>query len=236
MKTNKNVYVCDRCGKQFQGYGGNANIFCSNQCYWDSKKKQIIKICIECGRKYKKPPSAHRSKFCSRECFHKHISRNSIDVPCKTCGKLIHKWQSQVYPSGNIYCSRQCATEAIKKPGWKETISFKLNSNIRGAIGKSLRGNKHGRHWEFLVGYTLADLKKHLERRFKKGMTWDNHGITGWHIDHKIPKTMFNFIKPEDDDFKKCWALKNLRPMWYKENIIKSNKIDKHFQPSLIFA
>ena len=54
-----------------------------------------------------------------------------------------------------------------------------------------------------------------------------------WHIDHIIPKSVFNFTKPEHEDFKRCWALKNLQPLWAEENISKFNKLDKHFQPTL---
>jgi len=110
---------------------------------------------------------------------------------------------------------------------------FRVQQNIRRAIGKALAGNKNGRHWETLVGYTLKKLKRHLEEQFTEGMTWDNYGIRGWHIDHIIPRTAFNFSKSEHIDFKRCWALKNLRPMWFIDNIRKSNKIDKPFQPCL---
>ena len=67
----------------------------------------------------------------------------------------------------------------------------------------------------------------------KNGMTWETHGKYGWHIDHKIPISAFNFESPKDLDFKKCWALINLQPMWAKENIRKGAKVEKPFQPSL---
>lgn len=62
---------------------------------------------------------------------------------------------------------------------------FKLNKNISVGIRESLNGNKNGRRWEGLVGYTIENLKKHLEKQFIDGMSWDNYGE--WHIDHKIP-------------------------------------------------
>jgi hypothetical protein len=55
----------------------------------------------------------------------------------------------------------------------------------------------------------------------------------GWHINHVIPISAFNFSSPEDIDFKKCWALKNLRPLWAKDNFSKNARLDKPFQPSL---
>jgi hypothetical protein len=107
-----------------------------------------------------------------------------------------------------------------------------LNNRISIAIRVSLRGNKRGRSWESLVGYTLDQLKCHIEKQFTIGMSWENHGQ--WHIDHKIPIAAFNYQSPEDTDFKKCWALKNLRPMWAVENIKKKDRIETPFQPSLL--
>jgi hypothetical protein len=107
----------------------------------------------------------------------------------------------------------------------------KLNMNISYGIWLSLNGTKKHRHWEDLVGYTVADLKSHLENLFISGMGWDNYGI--WHVDHKIPKSAFNFSCAEDIDFKKCWALSNLQPMWGIDNVIKGKKLSKPFQPSL---
>lgn len=95
----------------------------------------------------------------------------------------------------------------------------------------SLLKNKTGRKWESIAGYSLKKLKTHLEKQFKDGMTWENYGK--WHIDHIIPISAFNFETAEDIDFKKCWALKNLQPLWAKENLSKNNKLSKPFQPSL---
>ena len=122
------------------------------------------------------------------------------------------------------YSKKRCVVDLV----------FRLNKTIRSAVGDSLRGNKKGARWEKICGYTLEKLRKHLERQFIDDMSWSNYGRDGWVIDHKIPISVFNFTKPNHEDFKKCWALSNLQPMWAKENIIKSDKLDKHFQPSLL--
>ena len=113
----------------------------------------------------------------------------------------------------------------------KKDIGFRLNMSVAGGIGRSIRGNKNGKHWEDLIGYTLSDLKKHLEKQFMGSIVWENYGE--WHIDHKIPISAFNFTKPEHADFKRCWALSNLQPMWASENLSKGNKLKEAFQPSL---
>jgi len=108
----------------------------------------------------------------------------------------------------------------------------RINNAIRSTISRALKGNKRGRKWMVLTGYNLKQLKEHLENQFTDGMSWDNYGK--WHIDHKIPITAFNFENPEDIDFKRCWSLKNLQPLWAVENISKHNKINHPFQPSLL--
>lgn len=65
--------------------------------------------------------------------------------------------------------------------------------------------------------YSSEELKLHLERQFVVGMCWDNYG-THWHIDHIVPLSSF---APDD---RAAWCLSNLRPLWAKENLEKSDK------------
>jgi len=111
---------------------------------------------------------------------------------------------------------------------------FKLNRDISRVILRSLKGNKNGRHWESLVGYTVNDLIKHLKKTLPKGYTLqDFMDGSKLHIEHIIPISAFNFDNYNQIDFKRCWALSNLRLLPAHENFIKSNKIDTPFQPSL---
>jgi hypothetical protein len=112
---------------------------------------------------------------------------------------------------------------------------FRLNKIMGSSMWYSLRGNKKETHWERLVDYTIDDLIEHLESKFTDEMSWENAGPY-WHIDHIIPISKFNFEKPEDFDFKRCWALENLQPLEAIENLKKNNKLEKPFQPSLIFG
>ena len=100
---------------------------------------------------------------------------------------------------------------------------YRLNRGIRKRMCESLNGNKGNKHWENLVGYTLRDLKQHLEKLFSERMSWKNYGK--WHIDHKIPISLWKYEMPEDREFKQCWALTNLQPLWARENIAKHNKV-----------
>ena len=100
---------------------------------------------------------------------------------------------------------------------------YYLNQRMRQAIGVDV-GN--GYQWESYVGYNRNDLKKHLESKFTDDMSWDN--MDKWHIDHIVPKSSFHYFKnPYNQNFKDCWALSNLQPLWSKDNLSKGCKIIK---------
>lgn len=117
----------------------------------------------------------------------------------------------------------------------RSTSKGYLSHNISKAIGKALKGDKAGRHWENLVGYSLKQLYRRLKKTIPKGYTWQDYLDGKLHIDHKTPVSVFNFEEPEDTDFQRCFALKNLQLLPARENIIKSNKLEGHFQPSFRF-
>ncbi|MDC8803936.1 hypothetical protein PRZ61_10860 [Halomonas pacifica] len=73
-----------------------------------------------------------------------------------------------------------------------------------------------------ILGYTPEQLREHLERQFVKGMSWENHG-TEWHIDHIIPISRLLAQGETDPAVINC--LSNLRPLWAKDNLSKSNQV-----------
>lgn len=73
---------------------------------------------------------------------------------------------------------------------------------------------------EAFAGYSTADLKRHLERQFTKGMTWQAFCEGRIHIDHIVPLSSFDLSNP--DELKAAWALTNLRPLWGKDNLCKA--------------
>lgn len=116
----------------------------------------------------------------------------------------------------------------------RATIKGNLDHRMSNYIHQSLQGKKERKSWKRFVGFSLEQLKKHLEKQFLSGMTWENRKL--WHIDHIIPVSAFNYSNPDHIDFKRCWALKNLQPLWKIDNIKKSNKLDRPFQPSLLIG
>lgn len=99
----------------------------------------------------------------------------------------------------------------------------KIVHNLCARINKYIKLNKITKNNKSIkyIGCTPNELKSHLESQFTDGMSWDNYGMYGWHIDHIIPKSL---IKTEEDLIK-ISHYTNLQPLWAKDNLSKGNKI-----------
>jgi hypothetical protein len=114
-------------------------------------------------------------------------------------------------------------------------LQARISHMIRLALYNSNSSKNGNRSFDYL-DYTAQELKEHLEQHFESWMTWDNWGVYRagwddndqstwtWQIDHIIPQSRLPYTSMEDDNFKKCWALENLRPLSAKQNVLRGNK------------
>ncbi len=133
--------------------------------------------------------------------------------------EYFRKWKAR-----NPEFARECNLWACKKR--LSTVKGNIEHKMGTAMRKALKSNKAGRRWEKLVGYDLDELKAHLQCKFKNGMTWELFIAGQIHIDHIIPKSLFKYETPSDSEFKQCWGLANLQPLWAKDNCVKHNKCE----------
>lgn len=100
----------------------------------------------------------------------------------------------------------------------------RLHKRVASGVRRLLLSNglKKAARTESAVGWTVAELRAHLELQFLPGMTWGN--MAEWHIDHIVPLVAFEVVGADCQEFKRAWALSNLRPLWAKENLIKNAK------------
>ena len=101
---------------------------------------------------------------------------------------------------------------------------YKLEYNLRNRIKmflKTTKFNKIKSGTLSIVGCTTIELKEYLENQFVDGMSWDNHGLYGWHIDHIIPMSS---ATNEEDLYKLCHYT-NLQPLWATDNLKKGTTI-----------
>lgn len=107
----------------------------------------------------------------------------------------------------------------------REDPKYRLGARTRTAVYTCLKERDVAKYRTTfdILGYTLEELMSHLEKQFTEGMSWDNYGE--WHVDHKIPMASFNFETVEDREFKLCWCLDNLQPLWGPDNLSKGTKL-----------
>jgi hypothetical protein len=98
-------------------------------------------------------------------------------------------------------------------------INAKIASLIRTRIRETLKLNnaKKSNSSMKLLGCSVDFLREYLELKFTNGMTWENHGLYGWHIDHIIPCSLFNL--EDKDEQKLCFHYTNLQPLWATREI-----------------
>jgi len=98
---------------------------------------------------------------------------------------------------------------------------LKLKKVLRNRLLIAIKSNyKNGSAVKDL-GCSIRELKIYLESKFQPGMTWENHRIKGWHIDHIVPLSKFDLSNKEE--FLKACHYTNLQPLWALDNILKGN-------------
>jgi hypothetical protein len=118
----------------------------------------------------------------------------------------------------------------------------KLRHSVSILVRFNINGIKCGSILKFLP-YTIQELKDHLEKQFEPWMNWNNWGVYDskiwndndqstwtWQLDHIIPQSDLPYISMEDDNFKKCWELSNLRPYSAKQNLLDGTQRTRHFK------
>jgi hypothetical protein len=180
----------------------------------------MIKICKKCNiekplenfYKEKKIKDGYRNSC--KQCDIVRISRyNSLN-------KERHRDVQKKWRSNNRYKDNKRCYDSYRKR-LKNNISFRVSTNIAQIVRKRLKkiGSHKQKNTASIIGCSTDFLKSHLESLFQTGMTWENYGLCGWHIDHICPISQ---AISRDDAFK-LNHYSNLQPLWAKDNRIKSD-------------
>ena len=205
--------------------------------------------CLNCNAVYTK--KTYRHKYCSSDCKvedRKRIEReeslkNRPYIRCRECGIICKPVKKDGVTCGKEPCVSESRRKfkltndlAAKKPGGHRYEQFReyqnnyikhpknnLSKRIRSGVRNALKGKRKKSKTFDSLDFTIDELFEHLEKQFVDGMGW--HNMSEWHIDHIIPIAAFNYETNLCPEFKTCWALGNLRPMWAKDNLRKNDKI-----------
>jgi hypothetical protein len=229
VRLNKLYHCfCDQCHKD-KGYQAKSYkcLLCNN-----CAQKGILRYVgdkIQC-------PTVDFNDFM----INKHDHIRTFRCKCIRCGK------DRGYQRPNRFnrLCKSCSTHDSKTgktspkkgiktnlPAWNRGIYFgdTIKQQLRNRMSSRLRHALHGRHlskkWLHIfniLGYSVKDLQASIESKFLPSMTWENMGK--WHIDHITPESWFHYSSIHDENFKKCWSLDNLQPLWAYNNRSKGNR------------
>lgn len=190
-------------------------------------------ICCRCGINTK-----YNDFINCLECINKEKERRKLNASAKsnkgTCTRC-----SNLAESPYKFCS-QCREKAFNIRNTKQyreyknihdknrkkiDMGYKISCNLRSRLRAALKNNQKTGSAISDLGCSIDNLKIHLENQFSDGMSWDNYGFgkDKWCIDHIIPISSFDLTNREQ--FLIACNYKNLRPMWFRDNIIKGKRI-----------
>jgi hypothetical protein len=193
----------------------------------ETKKQYYIKNNKEIKKQRKDFRENNKEKIREQKKKYKEENREKIkEANRKYCenNKEEIRRKKKIYKEKNR--ERLLKVRREKERELRKNPIYRAGKSISKGIYDSLRSanlSKNKRHWEDITGYTYQDLKKHLENLFQQGMSWDNYGY--WHIDHIIPQSFFKFKSINDVEFKYCWSLNNLQPLWAEDNLKKGKRL-----------
>ena len=188
-----------------------------SKAYREANKDKILEK--EARRRDK---DREKLKVYFRERHHK--LKNDIDYVIKRKQSALKRKDKKAvedkkWAKANRKKIREYHRERMKNPNHR--LRQVLSGRILQAV-KMQASDKAYKSME-LLGCTIQELRDHLESQFTEGMTWDNMGRGGWHIDHIIPCAFFDLTKPSHQ--KVCFNWQNLQPLWEKDNCAKGDKI-----------
>jgi hypothetical protein len=105
----------------------------------------------------------------------------------------------------------------------REDMFFKIKGNLSGRLSDLINKRNLSTNTFELIGCNRETFLQHIEKQFTEGMTWENYGLKGWHIDHIFPLSSFDLTN--ENEVKKACHYTNLQPLWWEDNLKKGNKI-----------
>ena len=204
-------------------------------CTKCNQEKELDAFNVQNGRSYNRSSNCKGCKAEYRKKNRKALQKRKADYykenkefVNESCKKWYQANKEAVTKQRKKYRQANKDELTIKKRQYirkrrNEDKSFKIKSNISRRIHHALKGQNKSDHTTTLLGCTPDCAKAHVESQFSKGMSWDNYGVHGWHIDHIIPCARFDLTDPEQQ--RKCFHYTNLQPLWAIENIKKGDKM-----------
>jgi hypothetical protein len=165
-----------------------------------------------------------------------HIDRNKeakreYDKQYRAANRVrISEWRKQYYleNSDAVKAAVRCHREAnpqwalnYRKHKYHANPAYRLGEVHRGRCNKAIKlgGTKKMQSYIKALGCTSVEFRDYIASKFQPGMTWENYGPKGWHIDHVIACAKFDLNDPIQQAT--CFHYTNMQPLWWFDNLSK---------------
>jgi len=137
--------------------------------------------------------------------------------------KIKEKSQTEEFKAANrAYLKKRYRQKnPVSRVVHQSSIHRKIAINIRNRVNLAIGRQSKSDSTMALLGCTVPELIAHLESLFQDGMSWQNHGRYGWHIDHIRPCVSFDLSDSEQQ--RQCFHYTNLQPLWAGDNLRKGS-------------
>ena len=226
--------VCNTCGKD-RGYQRLSSVI--RNCLSCATKKRLSdpKNNPMYGKKHKNTAQFRKDTYSNVDYSDTKIRYSKNGNKCITYKQRCPICNKSVGYRRHIDAKRTCRacqSDKLRKYSKEhKRIRYSMKANLHSRLKQHLI-NKNKKSTFDILGYTVNDLKIHLESLWEPWMSWDNYGAycsykRTWQIDHIKPDSLFNYESITDPEFKECWSLSNLQPLDSFKNLKKGNKYNK---------
>lgn len=160
--------------------------------------------------------------ICSNPFIDSSRSKNKIYC-CKKCSLSAENQRCKHKRHIGLRKEKKRDRRQYRKNKYSNDINFKLAMILRARLTGALKGKLKIGSAVRDLGCSMSAFIAYIESQFHPGMSWDNYGYYGWHIDHIIPLSSFDLSDPEQ--LKKACHYTNLQPLWAKDNFNKSDRL-----------
>lgn len=185
--------------------------FYDKRTYKSKKSNQISyyysSICKECRKR--RDVEYNKNNKDMRDLYNKNYNISNKIKISKTKKEYYDNNRDKIRKSKRVYMKKRR----------KEDIIFKLKDSISSLIYHSIRKQGYSKHSHTseILGCDFNMFKTYIEKQFKEGMSWENHGL--WHLDHIKP---ISLAKTEEQVYELNTYI-NFQPLWAFENTSKGN-------------
>jgi len=197
---------------------------------------RIRSTCKDCGGSQICEHNSFRSKC--KECGGSQICKHDRQrATCKDCGGTSicehNRVRYQCKPcGGSQICAHNRIRSSCKDCGGSQICEHDkqrrvcqicdpgghLKDVVSSRVRHALKSEKSKKSLEYL-GCTIKDFRKHIEKSFIEGMSWENYGE--WEIDHIIP---VKYENPTIEEVIERLHWTNCQALWRVDNMSKGNR------------